>query len=70
MWSALTLTSLPVLMPELSPAWTAELAARTIVSMWLYGGLLMLMALARGAWYVGQGPARDVTANPAVTPMR
>ncbi len=70
MWSALTLTSLPVLMPELSPAWTAELAARTIVSMWLYGGLLMLMALARGAWCVGQRPAHDVTANPAVTPMR
>jgi Glycosyltransferase family 87 len=50
MWGSLAFTSLPVLMPTLHPSFTAEVVARTIVSMWLYGGLLMLVALARGAW--------------------
>src|SRR5215813_1380076 len=50
MWGSLVLTSLPVLMPALCPSFTAEAVARTIVSMWLYGGLLMLAALLRGAW--------------------
>ena len=54
MWSALALISLPVLMPDLSPGVTAELMARTIVSMWLFGGLMMLIALARGAWSLGK----------------
>ncbi len=50
MWGSLAFTTLPVLMPTLHPSFTAEVVARTIVSMWLYGGLLMLTALARGAW--------------------
>jgi hypothetical protein len=54
MWSALALISLPVLMPDLSPGLTAELVARTVVSLWLFGGLLMLIALARGAWLKGE----------------
>jgi len=54
MWSALALTSLPVLTPDLSPGMAAELVARTVVSMWLLGGLLMLLAMARGAWSPGE----------------
>jgi hypothetical protein len=54
MWSALALISLPVLMPDWSPGPAAELMARTVVSMWLFGGLLMLIALARGAWSLGE----------------
>jgi alpha-1,2-mannosyltransferase len=54
MWGALALISLPVLMPDLSQGVTAELMARTVVSMWLFGGLLMLIALARGAWSTGE----------------
>lgn len=65
MWSGLALTSLPVLMPAFSPGWTAELVARTLVSMWLYGGLLMLAALARGAWQLGRTPTHDATAKSA-----
>jgi alpha-1,2-mannosyltransferase len=54
MWGALALTSLPVLIPNLSPGVAAELMARTVVSMWLFGGLLMLIALACGAWSMGE----------------
>jgi hypothetical protein len=54
MWGALASISLPVLMPDLSSGLAAELMARTIVSMWLFGGLLMLIALARGAWSMGE----------------
>jgi hypothetical protein len=54
MWGALALISLPVLMPDSSQGVTAELMARTVVSMWLFGGLLMLVALARGIWSMGE----------------
>lgn len=54
MWSALALISLPVLMPDLSPGLAAELVARTLVSLWLFGALLMLIALARGVWSIGE----------------
>ena len=54
MWGALALISLPVLMPDSSQGFTAELAARTAVSLWLFGGLLMLVALARGIWSIGE----------------
>ena len=40
-----------------------EIMARTIISMWLYGGLLMLAALARGAWHATTREA------PAAEPM-
>jgi hypothetical protein len=54
MWGALALISLPVVMPDLSQGVTAELMARTVVSLWLFGGLLMLIALARGMWSRGE----------------
>jgi len=54
MWSALALISLPVLMPDSPQGVAAELVARTVVSMWLFGGLLMLVALARGIWSMGE----------------
>lgn len=66
MWSALALTSLPVLMPDLSPGLAAELVARTIVSMWLFGGLLMLIALARGAWSMGEATMGAATSSDAM----
>jgi len=44
------LSSLPVVVPPTEPAWLAEVLSRTAVSAWLFGGLLMLAALARGAW--------------------
>jgi hypothetical protein len=53
MRGGLALISLPVVMPELAPGWTAEFIARTLVSLWLYGGLLMLAALTREAWRAG-----------------
>jgi alpha-1,2-mannosyltransferase len=54
MWSALALISLPVLMPDSPQGFAAELMARTVVSMWLFGGLLMLVALAGGVWSRGE----------------
>jgi hypothetical protein len=55
-WSGYGLTALPLIMPEIEidPAiphgWPAELAARTIISAWLFGGLLMIAAFARAGW--------------------
>jgi hypothetical protein len=63
MWGGLVLTSLPVLMPTLHPGWAAELVARTLVSMWLYGGLLVLAALTRGAWHLRRTTLRDASAG-------
>ncbi len=55
-WSGYALTSLPVIMPamQMDPeppigVW-GELAARTIVSAWLFGALMMLACFARGMW--------------------
>jgi alpha-1,2-mannosyltransferase len=55
-WSGYVLTSLPVVMPamQIDPdppiGFWGELAARTIVSAWLFGALLMLACFARGMW--------------------
>jgi alpha-1,2-mannosyltransferase len=55
-WSGYALTSLPVIMPamEMDPdppiGFWGEFAARTIVSAWLFGALLMLASFARGMW--------------------
>ncbi len=63
-WPGYLLTSLPVIMPamELDPdpplGWLAELAARTIVSAWVFGGLLMLICFARGAWIATRTEAK------------
>jgi hypothetical protein len=60
-WSGYILTALPVIMPEFEidpnppPGWLAELAARTIISAWLFGGLLMLAAFARAGWMAVSG---------------
>lgn len=51
MWSGFMLSSLPLVLVPLDPSWFTALAARTLVSAWLFGGLLMLAALARGAWH-------------------
>ena len=50
MWSSLLLTSLPVVIPQHSPSLLSEVLARTIVSAWFFGGLLMFAALMRGLW--------------------
>jgi hypothetical protein len=42
-----TLVSLPVVMLHLPPGWAAEIVARTLVSAWLFGGLILFLALAR-----------------------
>jgi hypothetical protein len=53
-WPGYLMTSIPVIMPAMEldpdppPGWLAELAARTIMSVWLFGGLLMLACFARG----------------------
>lgn len=55
-WPGYALASLPVIMPAMDPdsdaprSLLAEIAARTIVSAWFFGALLMLACLARGAW--------------------
>jgi hypothetical protein len=55
-WPGYVLASLPVILPAMElepdppPGLLAELAARTIVSAWLFGALLMLVCFARGAW--------------------
>ena len=54
MWGALAPISLPVLMPDSSQGIAAELMARTVASLWLFGGLLMMVALARGLWSMGE----------------
>jgi alpha-1,2-mannosyltransferase len=51
MWSGYLLAALPVVTLPLDEDWLGELAARTLVSAWLFGGLLMLTALVRGAWH-------------------
>lgn len=48
-WSSWALSSLPVVVPPTEPEWLAEVLSRTAVSAWLFGGLLMLAAMARGA---------------------
>jgi hypothetical protein len=49
-WSSLVLTSLPVIVPQQSLGRIGEVFARTVVSAWLFGGLLLLVALMRALW--------------------
>ncbi len=71
-WLGYGLTALPVIMPAMNPdadppaSWLGELAARTIVSAWLFGALVMLASFARGAWLVTQLTAPDATAATAL----
>ena len=48
-WSSIFLCSLPVFYPSVDDGWFAMLSSRTLQSVWLYGGLLLLSALLRCA---------------------
>jgi hypothetical protein len=67
-WPGYVLASLPVIMPTLNlnsdppQAWHIELMAQTIVSAWVYGALLMLVCLGRGAWMA----TRQASLQPAM----
>jgi hypothetical protein len=52
MWSGILLSSLPVVVIPLDPGWIDFLASRTVISAWLFGGLCMLGAMARGLWRI------------------
>jgi hypothetical protein len=49
-WTSIMLSSLPVIFTPLSTGWAGELAARTVISAWFFGGVAMLVALVRSAW--------------------
>ena len=51
-WGSIVLSSLPVIVLPLEQDWIGGLVARTVISAWLFGGLLMLAALARGLWHL------------------
>jgi alpha-1,2-mannosyltransferase len=55
-WASWVLASLPVVAPPAEPEWLAEILSRTVVSAWLFGGFLMLAALARGAFASARMP--------------
>jgi hypothetical protein len=63
MWTSLLLTSLPVVIPQHSPGLLSEVLARTVVSLWFFGGLLMLAALLRALWRLV--PSQAVQSNRA-----
>ncbi|HYC65702.1 MAG TPA: hypothetical protein VEC14_13295, partial [Reyranellaceae bacterium] len=52
-WLGYALTSLPVVILPLSGNLVGEIAARSIVSVWLFGGLLILAAQARALYRMG-----------------
>jgi hypothetical protein len=54
------LVSLPVIIwSPMEPSWHAAILSRTIVSVWLIGGCLSFVALARGLWQVEAAAAPD-----------
>jgi hypothetical protein len=53
MWLGFALTALPIVLLPFEPDWVLVLASRTIISAWLFGGLLILAALLRGLWHIG-----------------
>jgi hypothetical protein len=58
MCGGLILVSLPiVVMSPMEPSWYASILAKTTVSAWLFGALLMFGAFVRGFWYLA-GPAK------------
>jgi hypothetical protein len=62
------LVSLPVVMPDMAPGWFAEFVARTVVSVWLCGGLIMFAALSRAAWQTEAQVAGFKTSSRAIRP--
>jgi hypothetical protein len=57
-WAGFALTSLPVVILPLPESWLGGLAARTIISLWLAGGLLIFAAHAHALWEIGRGTDR------------
>ena len=51
--AACILVSLPIVIPPLSGGWLDELAARTLVSLWLFGGLMLAGVHAHALWRLG-----------------
>jgi hypothetical protein len=57
MRAGFVLVCVPVLVwSPMEPSWYAAILSRTVVSLWLAGGILMFAALARGLWQVGNVP--------------
>jgi len=50
-YGGLMLASMPIAIPDLDETPLGPLVARTAVSVWLFGGLLMLGGLMRAAWF-------------------
>jgi alpha-1,2-mannosyltransferase len=60
MRTSIILVSLPVIVwSPMEPSWYAAILSRTLVSVWLIGGCLSFLALARGLWQVEAAPAPD-----------
>jgi len=57
-WIGFGLTALPVVLLPFESGWLFTLAQRTILSAWLFGGILMLLALMRGLWHLGNREVR------------
>ncbi|MBX9773446.1 MAG: DUF2029 domain-containing protein [Xanthobacteraceae bacterium] len=57
MAGGMLLASLPVVALPLGAGALAAVVSRTVVSAWMFGGLLILAALIRGALYAGQSSA-------------
>jgi hypothetical protein len=55
-WASWLLCSLPVVAPPEMPDWIEGILSRTVVSAWLFGGFVLLAALARGALAVPSAP--------------
>jgi len=60
MRAGIILVSLPVIIwSPMEPSWYAAILSRTLVSVWLIGGCLSFLALARGLWQVEAAAAPD-----------
>jgi Glycosyltransferase family 87 len=60
MRASIILVSLPVIIwSPMEPSWYAAILSRTLVSVWLIGGCLSFVALARGLWQVEAAAASD-----------
>jgi hypothetical protein len=57
MTGGILLSSLPVIAPPLGPGMVAAIVSRTIVSAWMFGGLMIFTALIRGALHAEQPSA-------------
>ena len=54
--ASVLLISLPIIvMSPMTPSWYASILAKTTVSVWLFGAILMFAALARGLWHLADG---------------